>query len=70
MNISICITTFNEEGSVGALLDSLLDQSLKADEIIVVDGGSTDKTLEIINHYQNIKTYIMKNITLTPILYQ
>jgi glycosyltransferase involved in cell wall biosynthesis len=52
MNISICITTYNEEGSIGALLDSLTTQSVKADELIVVDGGSTDKTLEIIKHYQ------------------
>jgi len=52
MNISLCITTFNEEGTVAALLDSLINQSKKADEIIVVDGGSTDKTVEIIIHYQ------------------
>ncbi|HJY98931.1 MAG TPA: glycosyltransferase [Patescibacteria group bacterium] len=52
MNISVCITTYNEEESIGALLDSLLAQSLKPDEIIIVDGGSSDKTVEIINHYQ------------------
>lgn len=52
MNISICITTFNEGGSIGKLLESLLTQTKKPEEIIVVDGGSTDKTLEIINHYQ------------------
>ncbi len=52
MNISICTTTFNEEGSIGALLDSLLSQSKKADEIIIVDGGSKDRTIEIIRHYQ------------------
>ena len=52
MNISICITTFNEEGSIGPLLDSLLAQTKKAEEIVIVDGGSTDKTVEIIRHYQ------------------
>jgi glycosyltransferase involved in cell wall biosynthesis len=52
MNTSICITVFNEEKSIGALLDSLLAQTKKADEIVIVDGGSTDKTVEIINHYQ------------------
>lgn len=52
MNISICITTLNEEKSIGLLLDSLYSQSKKADEIIIVDAGSTDKTVEIINHYQ------------------
>lgn len=52
MNISLCITTFNEEGGIGSLLDSLISQTQKPDEIIVVDGGSTDRTIEIINHYQ------------------
>jgi glycosyltransferase involved in cell wall biosynthesis len=52
MTISICITTFNEEGSIGTLLDSLLTQTRKANEIIIVDGGSTDKTVEILKHYQ------------------
>ena len=52
MNISICITVLNEEKSIGKLLDSLLSQSKKADEIIVVDGGSSDRTAEIIRHFQ------------------
>lgn len=52
MNISVCITTLNEESSVGNLLDSLLLQSKKPDQIIIVDGGSNDATVEIIRHYQ------------------
>ena len=52
MTISICITTFNEEKSIGLLLDSLFAQTVKPDEIVIVDGGSSDKTLEIIHHYQ------------------
>ncbi len=52
MNISICITTFNEGGNIGKLLDSLLSQTKKADEIVIVDGGSKDRTVEIIRHYQ------------------
>jgi len=34
------------------MLDSLLGQTKKAKEIIIVDGMSTDKTIEIIRHYQ------------------
>lgn len=57
MNTSICITTLNEEKSIGPLLDALYSQSKKADEIIIVDAGSMDKTLEIINHYPACISY-------------
>jgi glycosyltransferase involved in cell wall biosynthesis len=52
MKVSVCITVFNEVGSVAKLLESLLHQSKKPDEIVIVDGGSTDKTVEIIHHFQ------------------
>jgi glycosyltransferase involved in cell wall biosynthesis len=52
MDISICITVLNEETSVGILLDSLLSQTKRPDTIIIVDGGSTDGTIEIIRHFQ------------------
>lgn len=58
MKISICLTVFNEESSISILLDSLVNQTKKADEIVVVDGGSTDKTIEIIRHYQKKYKYI------------
>ena len=52
MNISLCITVKNEEKSIGPLLDSIFAGTKKPDEIIIVDGGSTDKTLSVINNYQ------------------
>lgn len=52
MKISVGITTYNEERSITPLLGSLLAQTKKADEIVVVDGDSKDKTVEIIRHYQ------------------
>ena len=50
MKISVCITVKNEEKTVGDLLTSLLGQSLKPDEIVVVDGCSSDKTFAILRH--------------------
>lgn len=52
MKVSVCITIFNEQKSIGKLLDSLLSQTKKPNEIVIVDGGSKDKTVEIIRHYQ------------------
>jgi glycosyltransferase involved in cell wall biosynthesis len=42
-NISVYILTYNEESKIAAALESVL----WADEIIVVDSGSTDRTAEI-----------------------
>ncbi len=64
MNISICITVLNEEGCVGILLDSIFAGSKRPTEVVIVDGGSKDGTLEIIHHYQkkykNIKLLVEK----------
>lgn len=52
MKLSVCITVFNEEKSISDLINSLLKQTKKPDEIIVVDGGSSDKTIDIIKHFK------------------
>ncbi|MFA9289379.1 MAG: glycosyltransferase family 2 protein [Weeksellaceae bacterium] len=48
MKLSLCIATYNEEAFIHYPLDSVYDI---ADEVIIVDGGSTDKTLEIARSY-------------------
>jgi len=47
MKISVVIPAFNEEKYIGSCLKSVNDQEIKADEIIVVDNNSTDKTKSI-----------------------
>ena len=46
MKISIIIPTYNEEAIIGKCLESLQEQTFGDFEIIVVDDGSTDSTLE------------------------
>ncbi len=53
--VSIVIGTKNEEKNITALLDSIVAQTYKEIEIIVVDNFSTDKTQEIAKRYsQNV----------------
>jgi glycosyltransferase involved in cell wall biosynthesis len=52
MKVSVCVTVLNEEKTIGRLLQALLGQTKKPDEIVVVDGGSRDRTVGIIRHYQ------------------
>lgn len=48
MKISILIPAHNEEKNIAACIKSCLNQSRKADEILVVNDGSTDSTAEIL----------------------
>lgn len=44
--VSVVATVFQEAGSIDRLLVSLAGQSRRPDEIVIVDGGSSDGTLE------------------------
>jgi threonine dehydrogenase-like Zn-dependent dehydrogenase/GT2 family glycosyltransferase len=48
---SIVIRTLNEEKHLGKLLESIQQQTYKAWEIILVDSGSKDSTLDIARRY-------------------
>ena len=45
--VSVIVPTLNAENEIGALIQLLHAQSLQPDEIVVVDSGSTDKTVEV-----------------------
>jgi glycosyltransferase involved in cell wall biosynthesis len=51
--ISIIVPVYNGETTIGACLESLLQQNYpeKAYEIIVVENGSTDRTTEVVEKY-------------------
>jgi len=49
--VSLVATVRNEKNTIEAFVDSLLKQSIKPDEIIIVDGASTDGTRELLEKY-------------------
>jgi len=51
LKASLCMTVRNEQGSIETLMDSLLNQSRTPDEVFVVDGGSSDRTLQLLQVY-------------------
>lgn len=51
MKISLIVTVKNEAASLPRLLDSIAAQTRAPDEIVIVDGGSTDATPDILRDY-------------------
>jgi cellulose synthase/poly-beta-1,6-N-acetylglucosamine synthase-like glycosyltransferase len=52
VKISILIPCYNEEKTIAKALDSCLNQSRPADEIVVVNDGSTDDSLSVLKGYE------------------
>lgn len=57
MKLSVVLAVFNEEDVLGKCLESTKDI---ASEIVVVDGGSTDKTVEIAKKF-GARVFVMDN---------
>lgn len=51
LRVSVVIPVYNEEDMIGPCLDAILSQTVAADEIIVVDNGSTDATADRLRSY-------------------
>lgn len=55
LTVSVYIPCYNGERTIGACIASLLAQQRKPDEIILVDDGSTDRSVERARRYPGVK---------------
>jgi glycosyltransferase involved in cell wall biosynthesis len=53
MKLSVALCTYNGEKFIEQQINSILNQSIRVDEIVVCDDKSTDKTIEIVKKLQS-----------------
>ncbi|WP_420187413.1 glycosyltransferase family 2 protein [Bacteroides pyogenes] len=61
IKISVVMPTYNAEKYLHEAMDSVLKQSFADFEFIIVDDGSTDRTLEIIRSYKDKRIRLIEN---------
>lgn len=57
VKVSIITVCFNAEKTLESTMRSILEQDYKDFEYIIIDGGSTDGTIDIINRYKDRLAY-------------
>ena len=59
--ISVLLSVYNDDENIKKSIDSILSQSYKNIELLVIDDGSTDKTYEILNDIKDSRLKIFRN---------
>ena len=63
--ISVVIPAYNHENFIGPAIESVLNQSINDIELVIVDDGSTDRTLEKLRQnehsFDNVKIISIEN---------
>lgn len=59
LKISIVTVCLNAAKTIRKTIDSIVNQTVAPFEFIIIDGGSTDKTLEIIKEYGSLITHVI-----------
>lgn len=61
ISVGVVIPTFNRAHTLGRALDSVLAQTLRPRQIVVVDDGSTDATAELLAKYPDVERLRQEN---------
>ena len=57
--ISVIVPAYNEEKSIGSSIESLLSQDYDNYEVVVVDDGSVDRTLEVAKRFEGPRVRVV-----------
>ena len=59
--ISIIMSCYNHDKFVGEAIESVLNQSFKDFELLIIDDNSTDKTYDIVNSFKDPRIKVFRN---------
>ena len=59
--ISVLLSVYNDDKNIKTSIDSILSQSYKNIELLVMDDSSTDKTHEILKEIKDSRIKIFRN---------
>ncbi len=59
--VSVIVPVHNVERYIGAAIDSLLEQTYTDFEVVVVDDGSQDRTVEIVQNYEDPRVRLVRH---------
>lgn len=59
--VTVFIPMYNCEQYISQSLESIINQTYSNLEILIIDDGSTDKTMEIVNSYRDNRIRLIKN---------
>ena len=59
--VTVLMSAQNSEQYIGEAIQSVLDQTFRDFEFIIIDDGSTDNTLKIIRQFDDPRIRVIKN---------
>ena len=64
--VSICIPMYNAQNTIGKTIASIIGQTYKNIEIIVVDNSSSDDSIKIVQTFNDTRLRLIQNDTHLP----
>lgn len=59
--VTVFMPVYNSEKYLNTSIDSILNQTYKNFELLIIDDGSTDSSMDIINSYNDTRIKVIKN---------
>ena len=60
-NVSICVPAYNAERYIGRTIRSVLAQTHRDFELIIVDNASTDRTMDVVAEFSDSRIRVIQN---------